>query len=101
MKLNSTLIEQTVTQLDVDPIPEQHPVVPQLHQVFGDHTFFLDPDGLLIVEPSEPNASGEPTGEVVKVARWSDSDRSSLMPQPPEPTGMVVVLADGHGEPET
>jgi hypothetical protein len=95
MKLNSVLVEQAVNQLGANPIPEQHPAMPQLNQVFGDHTFFLDSNGLHIVEPGEPNASGEPTGEVVKVAGWSDANRTSLAPQQPEPTGVVVVLADG------
>lgn len=93
MKLNSALVERAVSQLQADPIPEQHPVMPQLSQVFGDHTFFLDANGLHIVEPGQANEAGEPTGNVVKVARWSDENRTSLAPHQPEPTGIVVVFA--------
>jgi hypothetical protein len=93
MKFNSVLVEQAVTQLGAEPIPDQHPAIPQLNQVFGEHKFFLDPNRLHIVEPDAPNEAGEQTGKVVKVAGWSDAQRTSLSPQPPEPTGIVIVLA--------
>jgi hypothetical protein len=93
MKLNSALVERTVTQFDADPIPDRHPAMPQLNQVFGEHTFFLDPNGLHIVEPGAPDADGAATGEVLRIAGWSDESRSSLAPQPPEPIGISIVLA--------
>jgi hypothetical protein len=99
MKLKTALVEQTVDQLGVEPIPEQHPALPQLNQVFGEHTFFLDTSGLHIVEPGEPADSGEPTGEVLTIARWSDANRTSLAPQQPEPTGTVVVFASDDSDP--
>ncbi|MGD9614191.1 MAG: hypothetical protein AB7H90_14305 [Alphaproteobacteria bacterium] len=97
MKLNTALVERTIDQLDADPVPERHPVMPQLKQAFGDHTFFVDTEGLHIIEPGEPNERGEPTGEVVQIARWDDENRTSLSPQPPEPTGIVVVLGKEPG----
>lgn len=95
MKLNGALAERTASQLGAEPIPDQHQAMPQLNQVFGEHTFFIAPDGLCIVEPGEPNEAGMPTGEVVRVAGWSDESRAALVPQPPEPTGIVVIFADG------
>ena len=38
MKLTSTQIEQTLGQFEAEPIPEDHPMVPQLNEVFGEHT---------------------------------------------------------------
>ena len=35
MKLTSTQIEQTLGQFEAEPIPEDHPMVPQLNEVFG------------------------------------------------------------------
>jgi hypothetical protein len=99
MKLNSALVERIIDQFEADPVPEQHPAMPQLNQAFGDHTFFLDGDGLHIVEPGAPNAAGDPTGNVLRVARWGDDNRTSLVPQPPEPTGTVVVF--DAGKPDT
>lgn len=95
MKLNGVLLERTATQLGAEPIPEQHAAMPQLNQVFGEHTFFIAPDGLHIVEEGEPNEAGLPTGEVVRVAGWSDESRAALVPQQPEATGIVIVFADG------
>ena len=52
MKLTSTQIEQTLGQFEAEPIPENHPVVPQLNEVFGEHTYFVNSDGLIILEPT-------------------------------------------------
>ena len=51
MKLTSAQVERTLSQLaEGQAIPDSHPVVPQLNELFGDHTFFLDSNGLNIVE---------------------------------------------------
>ena len=42
MKLTSTQIEQTLDQFEAEPIPENHPMVPQLNEVFGEHTYFVN-----------------------------------------------------------
>jgi hypothetical protein len=98
MKLNSVLVERAVSQIGADPIPDQHPAMPQLNQVFGEHTFFVDNNGLHIVVASETEESGELTGEVMQVARWSDGNHTTLAPQQPEPTGVVIVLATGGSD---
>jgi hypothetical protein len=49
MKLNSAQVVRAVSQLDVEALPENHPLTPKLNQVFGDHTYFLDDNGLNIV----------------------------------------------------
>jgi hypothetical protein len=40
MKLNSTQVKQTLSQFDAEVLPDSHPAVPQLNDLFGDHTFF-------------------------------------------------------------
>jgi hypothetical protein len=92
MKLSAAAVQQTVDQFDAQPIPDHHPAVPQLNSIFGEHTFFLHGNGLLIVEPAEPTPAGDATGQVVKLAGWQNEERTSLVPQAPEPTGVVVVL---------
>ena len=42
MKLTSAQIERTLSQFEAQAIPESHPVLPRLNELFGDHTFFLD-----------------------------------------------------------
>jgi hypothetical protein len=97
MRMNSVMIKQTLTQFDAQAIPENHPVLPQLKGLFGDHTFFLDGKGLNIVEPMEPMEEGAETsaetGKVVNLANWSENDPQKLAPHEPEPTEVVVVLA--------
>lgn len=92
MKLNSALVERTLDQFDAQAIPENHPVVHQLNSLFGDHTFFLDTNGLNIVEPTAQGNSASPTAKVVKLAGWSDDNRTSLAPHEPEVTDVVIVL---------
>ena len=41
MKLTSVQIEQTLSQFQAQAIPEDHPVLPRLNELFGDHTFFI------------------------------------------------------------
>ena len=95
MKLSSALVERTLSQFDAQAIPDNHPVVPQLNNLFGDHTFFLDSRGLNVVEPAEPTEVGAEAGQVVRLASWNDADRTSLAPHEPEPTDVVVVLGSG------
>ncbi len=92
MKLSNQAVEQTLTQFEAECLPETHPAVAQLNQLFGEHTFFLDGEGLHIVEPTAAADAGAQKGVVVKLASWSDSSRTSLAPHAPEPTDRVVVL---------
>jgi len=92
MKLTSVLVERTLSQFDARVIPDGHPVVPQLNRLFGDHTFFLDGNGLNIVEPVEPAAGKMQAAKVVNLASWEDANRSSLAPHEPQETDVVVEL---------
>ena len=97
MKLSSQQIEQTVDQIAAEPIPGDHPAVPQLSRVYGDHTFFLDSEGLNIVEVAdEPTETGTQMGQVVKIASWTDAKQTMLAPHEPELTDVVVELEPGE-----
>jgi hypothetical protein len=73
-------------------IPDDHPLIPKLNELFGDH--FLDSHGLNVVEPNE-SAEG-PAGTVVNLANWSDARLTSLALHKPEPTEVVVILESKH-----
>lgn len=102
MKLNETQLKQTLSQFDAQVLPESHPAVHQLNDLFGDHTFLLDASGLNVLEPTEaPEMEVEAgkevqAGEVVSLASWSDATLTSLKPHEPEPTGLVIVLQPTH-----
>jgi hypothetical protein len=53
MRLNSEMAERALSQFDAQIIPDSHPAVQQLNRLYGDHTFFLDGDGLHIVQALE------------------------------------------------
>jgi hypothetical protein len=94
MRLTSVQVERALNQFDAQAIPEDHPVAAQLNEMFGDHTFFLDTNGLNVVEPAD--SQDAETGKVVKLADWSDEKLTKLAPHPPEITEIVVVLGPMH-----
>jgi hypothetical protein len=94
MKLNSTQVKQTLGQMNAHVLPDDHPAVTQLTDVFGDHTFFLDEGGLKVLEPNETPEEELQSGEVLSLADWTDATLTSLKPHAPEPTGTIVVFRE-------
>jgi hypothetical protein len=95
MRLTSVQVERALNQFDAQAIPEDHPVMAQLSDLFGNHTFFLNTEGLNVVEPAEPAQDGE-TGKVVNLADWADETLTRLAPHPPQVTDVMVVLGPTH-----
>lgn len=89
MKLNAAQVKQTLTQMDAQVLPDDHPAVNQLVELYGDHTYFLDRGGLKVLEGAE---SDMPAGEVVSLADWTDSAFSSLLAHKPTSTGVVIAF---------
>jgi hypothetical protein len=92
MRLNSALVERTLDQFEAKVVPDNHPAMPKLVELYGDHTFFLDEHGLNIVEPADPPDAGGQIAKVVELANWVDAERSALASHEPEPTQRVIVL---------
>jgi hypothetical protein len=106
MKLSTARIQRTLHQLEEQTafqetlmIGEDSPLKPKLSELYGDHTFFLDSDGIHIVEPTETRSS-VPSGKVVKLATWKDSKRTALTPHRPQATDIVVVLGPEEADEE-
>jgi hypothetical protein len=92
MKLDSNQVKQTLKQLNAQVIPDDHPVIGQLCDMFGDHTFFVDDIGLKVLEPMDSAIEETNSSEVVSVADWSDATATSLRAHEPQPTGVVVIF---------
>ena len=92
MKMNTAQIRQTLHQYQAQALPAEHPLMAHLERLFGDHTYFLDGNGLNIVEPVEPEQADGLHGVVVNLASWADEKAQSLQPHKPEATDMVVDL---------
>jgi hypothetical protein len=97
MRLNALQVKQTLSQMNAQVLPEDHPAVDKLCDIFGDHTFFLDDAGLKVLEPTKSAGATETeaqTGEVVSLADWNDASLTSLTPHEPELTGEVIVFKE-------
>lgn len=94
MKLSNVQIAATQESLGATPVPEDHPVMDQLKQAFGEHTFFLDQSGLSVfVDPAEvpPEvelAEGEP--RLVMIAAWTDENKQTLGAVEPVDRGVTL-----------
>ena len=96
MKLNSAQLERTLGQFEARPIPDDHPAIPQLNDLFGEHTFFLDSQGLNIVEPVAAAGAAAESAKVVNLATWSDDSQSGLELHEPQATDVVITLGLKH-----
>jgi hypothetical protein len=96
MKLEGMQLQTVEDQLGVDSIPEEHPVTPELKRAFGDHTFFLDAEGLNIVEPDPSEQSAR--GAVVKLASWTEN-RDALRGHDPEVLPVIVKFEQNGSDP--
>ena len=103
MKLTPAQIEHVRTQLDLEPMGEDHEAYPALVNRFGDHSFFLNADGLHIVEPNVTARGEDRTGALVTLASWADETRAQLRPHAPKATAHIVELGRpeaGGGQPD-
>ena len=100
MKLSTAMVERTLDHFKAHALPESHPAIGTLNQLFGEHTFFIDDHGLNIVQPAMKYDTGAEFGQVVKLASWEDTAQTSLKPHEPKPTGVMVPLNDNDRERE-
>jgi len=93
MKLSSEKLGSVLEQIDAEVIPNDHPSLPKLRKIFGDHTFFVDDGGLKIIQPLDQHPQ---TGGLVKIARWDDADPPHLVAHTPEATDILIELESTH-----
>ena len=97
MKLTSAQIERTLSQFEAQAIPESHPVLTRLNELFWRSHFLRHSDGLSIVEPIDgPAPRRTQAARVVNVANWSDESLANLAAHEPEPTDAIVELGYKH-----
>ncbi|MCA6108578.1 hypothetical protein [Bradyrhizobium cenepequi] len=94
MKLNEAQISKTLSQFRAQVLAEDHPAVAQFLELFGQHTFFLDAQGLHVLELLEVPGMEPREGEVISLADWTDADFTKMTTHQPEPTGVVVRLRE-------
>lgn len=95
MKLSSAQIQTVKTAIQVDPLPEDNPAFEQLQQAFGDHTFYVGEDGLLVFEPANDVDEATEPARLILVAAWTDEEKKALSPVQPKGTQIIVDMAEG------
>ena len=94
MKLSTIQLAATRESLGATAVPEDHPVMGQLKEAFGEHTFFLDQAGLSVfVDESEiPDEMDLPEGQprLVMIATWTDENRNTLGAVEPVDRGITL-----------
>ena len=102
MKLDVRQLAVVESQTGAKPLPADDPSVQQLTGAFGDHSFFLDPNGLYIFEGVDlPEA--EPGAEpalLIQIAEWTDEEKTAIGPIEPKPAELVLDLAMAIEAPE-
>lgn len=93
MKLNSEMVDRALSQIDAQAVAEDHPLMPRLIDMFGDHTFFVDGSGLNIIEPQQERPN---TGTVVNVASWDETKERNLVAHDPQSTDVTIQLGQTH-----
>ena len=89
MKLAAPMVARTLDQYNARVLPDQ--AQQALSKRFGDHTFFIDGDGLTIIEPTGADGAIPTTGVVVNLASWNN-DQSELAVHNPTMTDITVEL---------
>ena len=95
MRLTTKQIEHTLDQIPAQAIPDDNPVIAQLNHTYGDHTFFLDQDGLHIVEGvvnDDGLDTATETANVVRLASWTDAGCTTLAAHQPQVTETTVEI---------
>lgn len=95
MKLDEQQLAVVESQTGAKPLPTDDPAVEQLTGHFGQHSFFLDPNGLYIFEGVDlPEAEpGAQPAVLIQIAEWMDEEKSSISPIEPTPADLVLDLA--------
>jgi hypothetical protein len=97
MRLDADMVERALDQFEAEALPNDHPAVPKLNEVFGDNTYFLDGEGLHIIEPAA-GVADHLIGDALTVGRW-ESGRSGLTLQEPEAADITVDLGSRPSKP--
>ena len=92
MKLTAAQIEQVGNQIEAERVLEEGPLFAEIVDEFGDHTFYLDFDGLYVLELVEDPNTVCQVANVVKMATWTDEEKTELRPHWAEPTSVFVKL---------
>jgi hypothetical protein len=97
MRLSEQQTQRVQDHTGAAVVPDDNPSMPALKQNFGDHTFFLDGDGLHVWESVDEDTSDNAKLVGVRIASWSDDEKKSLVPHEPAPSHVLEPSDSGNG----
>lgn len=100
MKLTAEQVDAVARQTGAQPIPYDNPAQEALQNVFGEHTFYADPNGLHVLEEVEGVETDAAHAEVIQIASWANDQMDELQPIEPKRTGAMLPLEATDEEPE-
>ncbi len=92
MRLTTQQIAAVKQELGADSLEEENPAMASLQKLFGDHTFYVGEEGLLVFETIDTAGPDNTRAQMVLVAAWTDDTKKALSPIDPQPTTIVVDL---------
>lgn len=93
MKLSDDHIALLRNTIGLEPIDNSNPSIPQLERHFGDHTFYVNKEGLYVWERREDGQAGEEMIVAYRIASWADAANSSLTPRDPVEIDLVIDVS--------
>lgn len=97
MKLTEDQVTKVRDQTGLDPYPEDHPSAEALKEHLGEHTFYLDPNGLYVWEEIQAADAGGRSLAAIQLGEWhekEDDGQRVIRLVEPKPTEAVVDLTD-------
>lgn len=95
MKMTDAQIAELRELTGAEPLTNAAPALGDLVEAYGDHTFYLARDGLIIwefVELDGANGAAKHPAMAILLAGWDDDSRTHLVPQDPRATDILVPL---------
>ena len=89
MRLSEPQILRVVGESGATAIPADHPAASELESNFGEHTFFVDNDGLHVWDCPSDTESESSKLVGMRVASWSKENKNALVPHEPIPTQVI------------
>lgn len=98
MKLTTPQVAELQKETGAQVIDDAAPVQEQLSQAFGDHTFFLNEDGLHVWEKVVDEETNTEQMAAVQIAGWQDDQKSALVRL--EPKVFKLLQLDESDKPD-
>ncbi len=89
MRLSELQTQRVQEHTGASVVPDDNPSMPLLKQNFGDHTFFLDNEGLHVWEAVDDDPSDGAKLVGVRIASWSEGEEKALVPHDPAPSHVL------------